>query len=72
MQSVPTQFVTISATIHTTFLSIKLHDIHCYINNHYDVIISLADDVFTLGPFNESFISLLNIDKFCVNLKNNI
>lgn len=37
--------------------------------NHYEVIISLTDEVFTLGPFRESFMSLLNIDRFCVNLE---
>lgn len=34
---------------------------------YYEVIISLTV-VFTLGPFRESFMSLRNMDKFCVNL----
>lgn len=36
--------------------------------NNYEVIISLTD-VFTLGPLRESFMSLLNMDKFWVNLQ---
>lgn len=54
-------------TIHTTALNLTY--VLVFFLSHYEVIISLKDDVFTLGPFKESFMSLLNIDKFCVNLK---
>lgn len=70
MQSVPKQ--RLPHTIHTIAkVLLKLHISPLLFNNHYDVIISLTDDVFTLGPFRESFMSLRNIDKFWVNLKQN-
>jgi hypothetical protein len=37
--------------------------------NDYEVIMSLTDAAVMFGPFSESFISLRNMDKFCVNLK---
>lgn len=49
-------------TIHTT--AHNLTYVSSFFVNHYEVIISLTEDVFTLGPFKESFISLRNIDKF--------
>lgn len=41
-------------------------------NYHYEVIMSLTDAAVIFGPFNESFISLRNMDRFCVNLQTNI
>lgn len=50
---------------HTRFLLIALFQLSIsFYQFNYDVIISLTVDVFTLGPFNESLISLLNMDKF--------
>lgn len=36
---------------------------------YYEVIMSLTEFGDILGPFRASFMSLLNIDKFCVNLQ---
>jgi hypothetical protein len=62
------KFYLLASLLHNCFSRSFIHWLEEW-NNYYEVIMSLTDAAVMFGPFSESFISLRNMDKFCVNLE---